>query len=266
MEALSVWRVAALASTVAYLKHHVVFLQNSLIKFINVPVQILTLYFLWLSLSANGIKDFNPQTLLIYNILSFCIRWLFNFRGVAQEYEKAIYEGGLVNAIVRPLPLSAVEFGRVAARIAVNLIVLVVILTPLAVFNAVRFDLPAVASFLVLLLLGSWIQFLIYALLGLLSFWVEKIFGIVYAFDLTLLLTSGTLLPLTIYPPAIMNVLTQLPFRFFAFTPIQALTARPEASWIIAEILSASGWIAALSLMHLWLFRAGLKRFTGMGV
>lgn len=266
METLTTWGVAAQASTVAHVKHHVVFLQNSLIKFINVPAQVLALYFLWVSLSASGAAGLDPRALLTYNLLAFSIRWLFNFRGVAQEYEKAIYEGGLVNSVVRPLPLSAVEFGRTLARVFVNGAALLVVIVPLALAGLVHVRGPDLAAFALLLLLGAWVQFLVYALLGLLAFWMEKIFGVIYAFELTLLLSAGTLLPLTVYPPGVAGALLHLPFRFFAYTPIHALQGAASWTWVAGEALSALLWIAVLSVAHGALWRAGMRRFSGMGV
>lgn len=263
---LSTWTVTARASTGAHLKHHAVFLQNSLIRFLNVPAQVAALYFLWTHLPASAARGLTPHDLLLYNILTFLVRWLFSFRMVTEETERAIEEGTLVNNLVRPLPFSAFEFGRVLSRLLINLAALSVVLIPaLLIFDALPSP-GVIGSFAVLMLAGAVVQYQIYSLIGTLSFWIGRIFGIVYAFDLTLLLTAGTLLPLSIYPPAVAQVLLNLPFRFFAYTPVQALIHPGGNAWVVHELLGALGWIIGLGLLHAVLWQQGLKRFSGAGV
>ncbi|MFK7602179.1 ABC-2 family transporter protein [Deinococcus sp. SM5_A1] len=266
MLGVHVWLTAAQASTTAHLKHHAIFLQNSLIRLINVPAQVAALYFLWLTLGTNTLGGFSPQALLIYNLLTFLVRWLFNFRQVAEDTERAIHEGLLVNNLVRPLPFSAFQFGKVLSKLAVNILALLLVLIPTLIVIGQVPSASSLSGFVALLLIGAVVQYQLYAIIGLLSFWMGRIFGVVYAFDLTLLLSAGTLLPLTVFPSQVASVLLALPFRFFAYSPVQALIGNNSGLWLARELLGAAGWALALAALHALLWQRGVKQYAGAGV
>lgn len=255
------------ASFVLELRRYLVYLKNSAIRLINIPAQVAAVYFLWTILMGDG-STAQREEMIRYYILAFVIRWLFTCRPVASSLETAIYEGGLVNFLVRPTSLLFFEAGKILSQFSINTVMLLVFLVPFELILGMqsRIDLAAVGWFLGLLAVGTILQFLLYALIGLCTFWTEKIFGLMYAFELTMLLTTGALLPLDFYPPALAQVLQTLPLSFFIYVPIEALSGGHAAAWGWSQLAVGGMWIAAL-LGSVWLlWRMGIKRFSGYGV
>lgn len=267
MEVLQAYRVTATAALVLNLKHHAVYLKNSAVKLLNVPTQVIVLYYLWSVLLADGAGAITPARMLGYYSMAFLVRWLFSFRSVTERYEKAIHEGDLVNALVRPLPFAALELGRVGAQWAVNMALMLVLFFPVTLLAGwVEPTIRSVVGFMLLLAVGVLVQYFIYSLIGLASFWLGKVFGLVYAFDLVMLLGTGTLLPLDMYPGSVARILQALPFRFFVYTPVRALQEQVTWGWIGAEVASGVLWMLLLGVLTVGVWRRGMRRFTGQGV
>lgn len=266
---VSAWLTTIWASVWVYLKHYATYLQSTLVKFLNVPVQVAVYYFLWKTILAQqtGNTHISPAYMLNYYILAFLLRWLFSLRSVTENYEKAIYEGNLVNYLVRPMPFVAFELGRVTSVYLINLVVTLALLIPIHLFLvAPRLSLLSWTGFILMLVFGLVMQYCIYSLIGLASFWVERVFGVVYAFDLVMLLATGLLLPLELFPPPLYQILYNLPFRFFVYTPVLCLQGPITPGWLIEQISIGMAWIAALViLMHL-VWKKGLSRFSGYGI
>lgn len=117
-----------------------------------------------------------------------------------------------------------------------------------------------------LLLEGALVQYFLYAAIGLAAFWVGRVFGILQAFELLMLLCTGTLLPLDLYPALGAELLTALPFRFFAYAPVMALQTEVSWAWVARESAAGLGWGTACGLFTYWLWCRGTRRFTGQGV
>ncbi|MHB8928242.1 MAG: ABC-2 family transporter protein [Bacillota bacterium] len=226
------------------------------------------LYFLWATLLTGSLGGtLTREQMLGYYALALLLRWLFGFRSVTERFEKVIFEGELVNFLVRPLPLGAMELGRVAAQWFVNSVLLLLVFVPIvSALGWITPTVPSLTGLAALLLIGALIQYHIYSLIGTFGFWLEKVFGIVYGFDLVMLLATGTLLPLDLYPPAIARLLNALPFRFFVYVPVQALRLPVTWPWVESEVVSGFAWVLGLGLLTSYTWRRGLRRFTGHGV
>jgi ABC-2 type transport system permease protein len=103
-------------------------------------------------------------------------------------------------------------------------------------------------------------------MIGLASFWVERVFGLVYAFDLVMLLATGLLLPLELFPPPLYQILYNLPFRFFVYTPVLCLQGPITSGWLLEQISIGLIWIAVLVILVYLGWKKGLSKFSGYGI
>lgn len=265
MDSLQAFRATAVAAFALQLKHYAIYLKNTAIRCLNVPAQVAAFYFLWSGMLPDN-ENGQPARMLSYYSFAFVVRWLFGFRSVTERYEIAIYEGDLLNALVRPMPYAALELGRVGAQWVIGMILLAHFFLVTLMLGWVELSAPSLIGCVLLLVIGGLIQYLLYSVLGVAAFWLEKVFGLVQAFDLVMLLCSGTLLPLDLYPAATARLLRSLPFRFFVYSPVQALLTPVTWTWVAAEAVSGLLWVFLLGLALSGVWRMGMKRFTGQGV
>jgi ABC-2 type transport system permease protein len=78
-------------------------------------------------------------------------------------------------------------------------------------------------------------------------------------------LFSGYLLPLDLLPTPLARVAAWLPFRFTLSVPVEILTKPLERS-DLAQLLGAqAAWTAALTIIAVTLWNAGVRRFESVG-
>lgn len=116
--------------------------------------------------------------------------------------------------------------------------------------------------FLMCLVSGFW--FVIQIIVGLLAFWHEETWSLNVCLRFIAAFLSGSLLPLDFYPEALTKILLWTPFPYLIYFPVKGLMGEPIDFGPVYLILG--GWIIGLSLFMGWLWKRGLKFYTGSGI
>jgi ABC-2 type transport system permease protein len=140
---------------------------------------------------------------------------------------------------------------------AVDILVGVVVLGIAIGQLQVGIGLPAALVFAVALLLGGFMIYCFWLILTISAFWIVRVDEIVELFSGVY--QSGRF-PVTIYPDWLRAGLTFLvPIAFAVTVPAEALTGR-----LTATTLAAAAFFAAVLLaVTRWLWRTGLRRYSG---
>ena len=109
---------------------------------------------------------------------------------------------------------------------------------------------------------GFW--FVTQVLVGLLAFWMEETWSLNVCIRFIAAFLSGSLLPLDLYPEALTKILLWTPFPYLIYFPVKALMG--ESVNFSFSFLVLGSWILGLSLFMGWLWRKGLKLYTGSGI
>src|SRR6185503_20456891 len=80
------------------------------------------------------------------------------------------------------------------------------------------------------------ILFLMQYTIGLTGFWITRSLSINDAWFFTYSLASGYLVPLDLFPPAVRDLLSVLPFRYTMAFPVELLTSRLTVPLILQGI------------------------------
>ncbi len=125
------------------------------------------------------------------------------------------------------------------------------------------FDPSHFLYFLALICFSYLLNFHIFYLVGLATFW----FGFIWAFNFTFLslasFLGGGVLPLDLLPAWFVQVNNWLPFKYIVFVPVAVFTGRLEPSW--GMFLTPALWVAALFILSRILFKRGLKKYEAFG-
>jgi len=113
------------------------------------------------------------------------------------------------------------------------------------------------------LFFGAIIFALIQATIGILAFWVTEIWPFAEMMDVTLHLFGGMLAPIALLPQAVQRVTVWLPFRYIFFEPINIILGNQSDP--MSVIYKQGIFIVVLYLLHVVVWKAGIRRYEGIG-
>ncbi len=204
--------------------------------------------------------DFARYFLTVFLIRQFTVVW------VIWEFEKEVVEGRLSPRLLQPLdPVwhhVASHFAERFARLpfAIALVAIFFMLYPQA------FWIPSLGNFLlfvVTVILAFVLRFLIQYTFALFAFWTERASAIESFWFLFFLFFSGMIAPLEMFPPVARAVVQWTPFPYLIHFPAAILIGLPEN--IGRGFLMMLGWVLLFFVLNRWLWRRGLKQYSGMG-
>lgn len=113
--------------------------------------------------------------------------------------------------------------------------------------------------------LSALILFMINYLFGLAAFYVEYIFGFIFAKEALLKLLSGQLIPIAFFPEAIRGIFLYLPFAGLVYTPTMAFLGLYSGQTLAFHMAIQLAWVVLLGLVTQLVWHAAIRRVTIMG-
>lgn len=207
-----------------------------------------------------GPIDFARYFLTVFLVRQFTVVW------VIWEFEREVVEGRLSPRLLQPIdPVwhhVAGHFSERFARLpfAFFLITLFFVLYPQA------FWIPSLDRFLLFalaVLLAFALRFLIQYTFALFAFWTERANAIENFWFLFYLFFSGLIAPLETFPAPVREFVQWTPFPYLIHFPAAVFVGLPTN--IVPGFLATLGWILLFLVLNRWLWRRGLKQYSGMG-
>jgi ABC-2 type transport system permease protein len=220
---------------------------------------------IWIQAAQGGNLNLTPVDFARYFLAVFIIRQ-FTAVWVIWDFQKEVVEGKLSPKLLQPIdPVWHHVAIHVADRVArlqftFLLILLFFILYPQA------FWLPNFSNFLLFLLsvvLAFTLRFIIQYTFAMLAFWTERATALENLWLLFYLFLSGLIAPLEVFPEGVRTVLMWTPFPYLVDFPASILVGLPVD--LGRGLLSLLVWILIFFCVNRWLWRMGLKRYSGMG-
>jgi ABC-2 type transport system permease protein len=220
---------------------------------------------LWVEAAQGDQFNLSPTELVQYFLAVFLVRQ-FTVVWVIWEFEREVVEGKLSPYLLQPIdPAWRHFFSHVAERFArlpfaFLLVGLFLLLYPYAAW------LPRLDNLLLGLLaiaMAFCLRFLMQYTFALAAFWTERASALEQFWFLLYTFLSGMIAPLALFPDAVRAVVLWTPFPYLIYFPASLLINRPEnvAQGFAAMIF----WSALFWGLNRWLWRQGLKQYSGMG-
>lgn len=219
----------------------------------------------WTKASQNGQFGLEPADFARYFLAVFVVRQ-FNIVWVVWEFEKEVVQGRLSPRLLQPIDPAwhhvAMHLSERIARLpfVVVLVGLFFLLYPQAIWLP---SLGRVLLFMPVVGLAFTVRFLMQYTFALLAFWTERASAIEQFSFLFYLFLSGMIAPLEVFPPAVREVAQWTPFPYLIHFPAAILIGLPVD--IVRGILVMLGWSLLFFIVNRWLWRKGLKQYSGMG-
>ena len=219
----------------------------------------------WIKASENRQFGFTSVDFARYFLTVFIVRQI-TVVWVIWEFEKEVVEGKLSPKLLQPIdPVwhhVAAHLSERVARMpfAVLLVGLFFLLYPQALW------LPSFAQifwFTLVVILAFALRFVIQYTFAMFSFWTERASAIENFWLLLYLFLSGLIAPLDVFPEPIRTIVMFTPFPYLINFPASILVGLPVD--VGRGLLTMIGWLCLFLGANRLLWRAGLKRYSGMG-
>lgn len=219
----------------------------------------------WVEAAQTGDFALSPQQFIRYFLAVFLVRQ-FTVVWVIWEFEREIVEGKLSMRLLQPLDPGwhhlASHFAEKFARLpfAFVLIGLFFWLYPQSAW------MPSIAQlflFAVSVTMAFLLRFIMQYTMAMLAFWTERASAIENFSFLFFLFLSGMIAPLETFPPIVRSIALWTPFPYLIAFPASLLVGLPQN--IPAGFAVMIGWGAIFFVLNRWLWRRGLRQYSGMG-
>ncbi len=219
----------------------------------------------WTQAAAGGnfglsAVEFARYFLAVFVVRQFTVVW------VIWDFEREVIEGKLSPRLLQPLdPVWHHVASHLGERLA-RLPVIVLLVVFFFVLYPSAFWIPQVTQILLavpVIMAAFAVRFLIQYTLALLAFWTERASALEELWFLIYLFLSGLIAPLEVFPPLIRTIALWTPFPYLISFPANLLIGLPvnwgQAGWVMGS------WSLFFWVLNRWLWRKGLRQYSGMG-
>ncbi len=220
---------------------------------------------IWVEASESGKFAFKSIDFIRYFFGVFLARQL-SIVWVIYDFEKEVLEGKLSPKLLQPIdPIWHHVANHLSERCArmpfvLLLSILFFILYPQA------FWLPNIANLLLFILAAMMafaLRFIIQYTFAMFVFWTERAAALENLWLLFFLFLSGLIAPLDVFPEDLRNIVMWTPFPYMINFPASILVGLPVD--LTRGFLSLLAWFFIFLGTNRFLWRKGLKRYSGMG-
>lgn len=237
---------------------------------VRVVLQIITLYFLWLSILPKDASflGYNQSLMLTY-ILGTSLISAFVLASRSSEVGDEINRGNLSNFLIKPVNYLLYQFSRDIGDKAMNILFSSVELTILFLVLKpplfIQTNLTYLGLFLISTVLALILYFLINFLIGLVGFWSPEVWAPRFIFMIVITFFAGGLFPLDILPEQIFKIFQYLPFSYLLYFPLKIYLGQLSLSEIISGLAISSFWLIFMFTVVKFVWNTGLRFYTAQG-
>ncbi|HEX6085963.1 MAG TPA: ABC-2 family transporter protein [Thermoanaerobaculia bacterium] len=234
------------------------------------PIQLAIVFLLWRIIysGTDRVGGFAFRDMILYYlVVHFLRRVVEPVQTVNYEVWNDINQGTLDVYLTRPISFGPFVFFRSLGAPLVE----IVIGLPFFVLFSFALGLPfprdplVVAAFLVSVLAGFTILFLIQFLIGTLTFWFERIFGIRDMIFSVFMLFSGQLIPISVLPKPLAALSSWLPFEGIYYVPGTIYAHGVLGPDVTLHLARQFVWIGVLTLCASMAWSRGITRYASQG-
>ncbi len=224
----------------------------------------------WVSVArANGsVGGFDQNDFIVYYLLVLLVS-VFTNEFVVYMFAWKVQGGQLSSELLLPVHpmLTIILVEKIAHKLMNTLIMLPLFAILLAIFQPqIHVTAGGAALGALAIVLGFCVNFLFGAIIASLAFWTTRVYWIAQLFGFALWrMLSGELVPLPLLPGPIRAIAQVLPYQLGLYFPVQVLTSKATPTELATGFALQVFWIAALFVIFLLQWRAGVRRYSAVG-
>ena len=219
----------------------------------------------WVQASEQGEFGLEPLDFIRYFLAVFLVRQ-FTVVWVIWEFEREVVEGKLSPRLLQPLDPGWHHFISHFSERFARLPFIVVLLVSFFLLYPQAVWVPSVSQVVLGLLvtvLAFTLRFLIQYTFSMFAFWTERATALEQVWFLFYLFLSGIIAPLEMFPDPVRAVVEWTPFSYLIHFPASLLIGFPVD--VGRGVLAMLSWSLIFWVLNRWLWRRGLRQYSGMG-
>ncbi|MGO8672344.1 MAG: ABC transporter permease [Capsulimonadaceae bacterium] len=268
--ALRPWRTFG-AVLAAFVQDGLVYRANAVIWILTDVVTAVTMPLIWLA-SFNGrhsIHGYDPSQMVLYYLVILGLSSLVQSH-IMWEMADDVKQGKFNVYLIRPFPYLAYAYAMnlgwrlMRTMIALPIFALVVLAFHRYLPSTLHVNTGVV--FWLAFLLGHLLDFILTFTVGLLSLWLYEARSVFNFYYMPVLIFSGQIAPLALYPSALQACIHYLPFPYTLAFTANIFMERVGGRAILEGFMVQVSWIVIMLALSALLWRGGVRRFTAFGI
>lgn len=234
-------------------------------------IYLVIIYNLWKAIYASmDTKVVNGMTFedtMIYLVLATALFYFMEMY-LVWNMGREIQSGGIILSLIKPMKYRRYLFFQNSGNLIMSFIMTFLPTAIIVYFvtnGAIKLG-SNLVFFLISVVLGLLLNFLVDFFVGTICLYTESIWGINIMKEVVVLLLSGASIPISFFPDAFAKVVMVLPFQAIYHTPLSLLIngsmAMSERIWMLSVQVF---WLIVLALVTEVFWRKSLKQITVNG-
>ena len=225
-------------------------------------------YNLWSCIFSKGmeikIQNYTLQEMIQYHVWARIVSLLGQGHN-SMNLSEDIRLGKISTYLIYPFDFWQFQTASFIAFQGIQLLVTFATLIILSSFGIIA--IPPLIPFLSGILITLWVGifwFLLQFLTGLLAFWLEETWIIRVALMIMTSFLSGAIIPLEFFPKLWKTIMAFTPFPYLTYYPIKIYMGVP--SLLMQSMVVLTLWGLIILFLNTWLWKKGLKMYSGAGM
>ena len=182
------------------------------------------------------------------------------------DFEREVVEGKLSLKLLQPIDPAWHHLARHLSEKLTRIPLVIILIGLFFWLYPQAFWFPSLGTLLtwiVIITIAFSLRFLIQYTFAMLTFWTERSSAILQFWLLFYIFFSGLIAPLEVFPLLMREIILWTPFPYFVYFPAALLVGLPVD--FTRALLTTIGWGLIFYLLNRWLWKQGLKQYSGMG-
>lgn len=203
------------------------------------------------------------EYMVLYSIISSIIEMFYN-NTIANKIGNRIIDGSIVTDMLKPINFVKAYYmqcvGEIFVMILLKGIPIVLFFAPVIVRLRRNIILTQLGGAVLALIMGHCLYMLLFIVVGLLAVLLTEIWTIRRILNDVILFLSGAVIPLALFPEAIANINSFLPFRFMFSFPLELLLQEVERQKAIMNFGILIIWLLVISSLVILLYHRVIRK------
>lgn len=221
----------------------------------------------WLS-NQQQVRVLNLSQLITYYIVVIALGWATEF-WFDEHVHDEIRTGEFSQYLVKPLHFPrAFIFQNLGRKLFSVIILLLPAITAIALIFRQHLITPnrtAVMIFMVSIFISYGIRYSLSVLVAATGFWWEQASALVHLRWVLEILAGGYMLPISLYPEWLTFIPNSLPFQYIYYVPVSIFTGAIGVESTFNYLLRSVVWLIGLLIFSGWIWRRGVRHYSGVG-
>jgi ABC-2 type transport system permease protein len=254
-----------------FVQDSLVYRANAVIWMLTDVVTAVTMPLIWLA-SYNGrptIHGFSPSQMVVYYLVILAVS-SFVESHVMWEISHDVKQGKFNVYLIRPYSFAAYTYaanlGWRLVRTSVGVPLFALVVLAFHRYLPATMHVNAGPTFWLAVLFGHFLSFTITHAIGLLSLWLYEVRSVYNFYYLPLMIFSGQIAPIALFPRAIREIIYYTPFPYTLAFPADIFLGRASERELAGGFIMQLVWIGIASMAAAVLWRGGVRRHTAFGI